>query len=196
MEVRRAGVEDLDRLTDLLTEAFGGDPLWRWAFPEQRDLRAWWRFCVGSALRYPWVWVAGDFEAASVWIPPDGEELTEGEEAQVEPLLRGLIGDRTSDVLELLERFGQSHPRRQPHYYLSLLGVADRCRGRGIGMSLLAENLGRIDAEGSAAFLESSNPANNARYGQAGFVRVGEFKTPDNARTVATMWRSPQQRSA
>ena len=192
MDVRRAGPDDLDRLTDLMTEAFAGDPLWRWAFPDLPALEVFWRLYIGSALRYPWVWIAGDFEAASVWIPPGGEELTAEEEARLEPLTRELAGERAADLLELFDRFEASHPREQPHYYLSLLGVADRFRGRGIGMALLADNLRQIDGEGAAAYLESSNPANDARYEGAGFERVGEFTTPDDAHTVGTMWRSPR----
>jgi predicted GNAT family acetyltransferase len=59
-------------------------------------------------------------------------------------------------------------------------------------MALLAENLRRIDEEGMPAYLESSNPANDARYERAGFRRTGEFTTPDDTRTVATMWREPR----
>lgn len=191
MEVRTASPDDLDGLTALLSEAFAGDPLWRWAFPDDEGMAAWWRFCVGSALRYPWAWIAGDFAAASVWIPPGGVELTDEEEERVEPLLRELVGPRAPQVLELLERFAAARPREVPHYYLSLLGTADRHRGQGIGMALLNENLGLIDGEGSPAHLESSNPANNPRYEHMGFRWTGEFTTPDGERAVATMWREP-----
>jgi hypothetical protein len=46
-----------------------------------------------------------------------------------------------------------------------------------------------MDRRGLPAYLESSNPANNRRYESVGFAQVGEFTTPDGARTVATMWR-------
>lgn len=59
VEIRIAGVADLDGLTALLTEAFKHEPLWRWAFPDEGAVATWWRLCIGSALRYPWVWVAG-----------------------------------------------------------------------------------------------------------------------------------------
>ena len=190
-EIRIAGLADLDGLTALLAEAFRHDPLWRWAFPDAEGMATLWRFFVGSALRYPWVWVAGDFAAAAVWIPPGEVELTGDEERRVEPLLRELVGPRTPQVVELLERFEAAHPRDAPHYYLSLLGTADRHRGHGIGMALLAENLRRIDEEGMPAYLESTNPANDARYERSGFRLTGEFTTPDRTRTVATMWREP-----
>jgi GNAT superfamily N-acetyltransferase len=182
---------DLDGVTETLWAAFCDDPIWSWAFPDPANLEVWWRFCIRSALRYPWVWVSGDYAAASVWIPPDGIELTDEEEKRVEPLLDELIGARAPEVLELIERFDASHPRGRPHYYLSLLGTHPEHRGQGLGTRLLAENLAMIDAEGLPAYLESSNPSNDARYERLGFVKAGEFSTPDGTRTVSTMWRDP-----
>jgi GNAT superfamily N-acetyltransferase len=193
MQIRRAGQDDLDGLTSLLADAFRSDPLWRWVFPDAAGLARLWRFYLASALRYPWVWIAGDFAAASVWIPPGGTELTAGEEEQVEPIFRELLGDRARDVMTLMERFEAAHPS-EPHYYLSLLGTADAHRGRGIGMALLADNLRRIDQDRMPAYLESSNPVNIHRYEAAGFARRSEFNTPDDARTVTTMWRDPGSR--
>ena len=94
--------------------------------------------------------------------------------------------------MDLLERFEESHPRDEPHYYLSLLGTHPARRGHGVGMRLLAENLAQIDGEGMPAYLESSNPANEERYERVGFERVGSFSTPDGSHTVATMWRNPR----
>jgi GNAT superfamily N-acetyltransferase len=190
-EVRLATEVDLDQVTATMWLAFREDPLWSWAFPERRKLEHWWRFLIRSALRHRWVWISGDYAAAAVWIPPDCDELSAEEEQQVEGLLEDLLGRRAAQVLELLERFDASHPRDTPHYYLSLLGTHPDHRGHGIGMSLLAENLERIDQEGMPAYLESSNPANVPRYESLGFERVGAFSTPDGRHTASTMWRAP-----
>jgi ribosomal protein S18 acetylase RimI-like enzyme len=190
MAARVATERDLDEVTETLAAAFSTDPLWGWAFPERAGLTAWWRFHIASALRYPWVLVAENGAAASVWIPPGGVELTEDEETRVEPLLRDLIGARAPEVLELLARFERTHPHDHPHYYLALLGTHPDHRGKGAGMALLAEGLARIDAEGMPAYLESSNSANDRRYERLGFERVGEFTRPDEAVTVSTMWRA------
>jgi GNAT superfamily N-acetyltransferase len=188
---RVAKAEDLDGLTATLTAAFGDDPLWSWAFPDPEKLAVWWRFLVQSALRYPSTWTLDGYAAVAVWIPPDGAELTEDEEDQVEPLLRDLAGPRAGEIGELLERFDASHPAGPPHYYLSLLGVHPAQRGKGLGMGLLAENLAASDAEDVPAYLESSNSANDRRYEHLGFRKIGSFTTPDNAVEVATMWRDP-----
>lgn len=187
--MRIASRSDLDALTAMLTAAFERDPLWSWALPDPADLAAYWRLCIRSALRYPCVWIAGDYAAASVWIPPGGTELTDEEEAGIGSLVSDLAGSRAPELMELLERFDAAHPRERPHYYLSLLGTDPSFRGQGIGMGLLEDNLRQMDIEGVPAYLESSNPANNARYERRGFKQVGEFETPRGERTVATMWR-------
>jgi len=189
--VRAADVSDLEGVTETLWLAFRGDPLWSWAFPEHAQLLPFWRLLVGSALAHEWVWVLGDYAAASVWIPPGRRELSEAQEAQASTLLDALLGERADEVEALLERFDGAHPRSEPHFYLSLLGTHPERRGEGLGMKLLASNLQRIDALGSAAYLESSNPVNDRRYESVGFERVGAFQTPDGARSVTTMWRPP-----
>jgi GNAT superfamily N-acetyltransferase len=192
LEVRVATEHDLDGITATLTAAFEADPLWSWAFPE-RGLADLWRLLVSSALRYPWVRVADDYAAASVWIPPGGVELTAEEEASLGPMLTNLVGTRASEILTLFERLDDTHPDGPPHYYLSLLGTHPDHRGKGLGMALLADSLAKIDSEGMPAYLESSNPENDRRYERLGFARVGEFQRPDGGLTCSTMWREPRR---
>jgi GNAT superfamily N-acetyltransferase len=189
--IRVATEADLDPVTETLWLAFGEDPLWSWAFPDRRGLRPFWRFLIAAALPHRWVWILGDYAAASVWIPPGCEELSREQEKQLEGLLEGLVGPRSDDLLELLRRFDAAHPRDASHYYLSILGTHPDRRGEGLGMRLLDDNLASIDAQGLAAYLEASNPANEPRYETRGFERVGEFSSPDGAHAVGTMWRAP-----
>jgi GNAT superfamily N-acetyltransferase len=191
MEVRLATEHDVDGITATLTAAFEVDPLWSWAFPGG-GLADLWRLLIFSALRYPWVWVADDYAAASVWIPPGGVELTEAEEASLGPLLEGLVGPRATEIESLFGRLAATHPEQPPHYYLSLLGTHPEHRGKGLGMALLAENLSIVDSEGMPAYLESSNPENDSRYERLGFERVGEFQRPDGRLSCSTMWREPR----
>src|SRR5262245_29509337 len=86
VDIRRAEGDDLDPLTELMTGAFSGDPLWRWAFPDLGHLEVLWRLYIQSALRRGFVWVAGEHAAASVWIPPGESELTP-EEDELVPVL-------------------------------------------------------------------------------------------------------------
>jgi GNAT superfamily N-acetyltransferase len=193
LPVRRVNEADADEVTGLFALAFNEDPTWSWAFPDSETrlehYRTFWSLYMHSAVPYGWVWVTADGGAASLWIPPSRPELSEEDEAQIEPLLRELIGSHADDVLELVERFDSNHPRDLPHYYLSLLGTHPEHRGKGKGMALLAANLARIDEEVMPAYLESSNRANDHRYERLGFVQVGEFAAPGGKPTVACMWR-------
>ena len=58
-------------------------------------------------------------------------------------------------------------------------------------MALLADNLARIDATGTPAYLESTNPANLDRYRSVGFVDRDTFRLPAGEPEVTTMWREP-----
>jgi GNAT superfamily N-acetyltransferase len=122
-------------------------------------------------------------------------ELTDEDEAAVEPLLRELIGPWTDTVLEGLHRFDTAHPRDEAHYYLSLLGTRSDRRGKGIGLALLRESLALIDAEGMPAYLESTNPINNRRYESVGFTGIGTFAMPADGPVVTSMWRPARERA-
>jgi GNAT superfamily N-acetyltransferase len=185
-----------DRVTDLFALAFYDDPTWSWAFPSAQERiaqhRRWWGLFIHSAVRYDWVWMTDDGGAAAAWIPPGEPELSDEDEARVEPLLRELLGAHADEVLTLLDSFEANHPRDVPHYYLSLLATHPSHRGQGKGMGLLSANLAEIDKQGMPAYLESSNRANDHRYERLGFVQVGEFAAPPGAPTLACMWREPR----
>ncbi|MFB7032416.1 MULTISPECIES: GNAT family N-acetyltransferase [unclassified Streptomyces] len=189
---RVATPEDIDALVDVMTTAFFHDPLWGPAFPDEprRAVQAatMWRLHVTSALRYPWTLVTPGVEAAAVWIPPGGTELTPQEEAGLEELLAQAAGpDAAEAILAIYDQLEAVHPA-EPCFYLTLLGVHDDHRGKGLGMGLLTESLARVDALGAPAYLESSNPANIARYESVGFSSRDEI-TIATGHVVTTMWR-------
>jgi GNAT superfamily N-acetyltransferase len=189
LTVRPAAPDDEPRVVEAIAQAFLHDPTWAWAFPDPAARRQWWQICTHEAIRYPWVLRTQDFEAVSVWIPPEGTEFSPEADARLSSDLERLVGPRAPDVMELLSRFGNTHPRHTPHFYLSLLATADAHRGRGIGLALLRENLARIDALGAPAYLESSNPQNNPRYQALGFMPIGSFHAPGDGPVVTGMWR-------
>lgn len=196
VEARVAGEADLEAVAETLARAFHADPVWSRAFavaergPE--PLRAAWRLMVGAALPHGWVWMTAGATAASLWIPPGKPELGPEDEERFVALVDETLGAGAAAVLDAFERFEAAHPRdRGPHYYLSLLGTDPDHRGRGLGMGLLADNLARLDAEGAAAYLESTNPVNVPRYERLGFARFDSFELGWDGPEVAQMWREP-----
>ena len=191
LSARRAALTDLEPVTSIIALAFANDPLWSRALcaldTERR--RGFWRLFAEGALRYRWTWMTNGGGATSLWIPPGGTEMSPEQEKRLSGLAAGL-GPEEENFQELLRRFDAAHPRSEPHYYLSLLGTHPDHRGHGLGMWLLAHDLAVIDDEHCAAYLESSNPANNRRYASVGFESLGEFSYPGNGPVVTTMWRS------
>ena len=195
MNDRVAGPADISGVAGTLVEAFYLDPVWSWAYSDPRHRKAqyfaWFQLLIGSAVEYQWVWMTPGYEAVSVWVPPGCPELNEADESQLGPMLVDLVGERAELLMEVFECFEAAHPRTRDHYYLSLLGTHTDHRGSGLGMTLLAANLARIDAVGMPAYLESTNPRNLQRYASVGFEVCGTFDLPDDGPTVTTMWREP-----
>ena len=191
--VRRASAADIDRLTAIIALAFARDPLWGHALARPDGSTAhhaeFWRLFVAGATRYPCTWLTGGGEAASIWIPPGGTEMTPAQEQQLADLAAEHLGPAAGDYLGLVSRFEAAHPHAEPHYYLSLLGTHPDHRGKGLGMRLLAQVLEQVDAEHVPVYLESTNPANNRRYAAVGFEPHGEFEYPGGGPVVTTMWR-------
>ncbi|HKF84030.1 MAG TPA: GNAT family N-acetyltransferase [Solirubrobacterales bacterium] len=195
IEARIANADDLEALAEIMARAFSTDPVWGWAFADPlrklEQQRTVWGFALRSALDYGWVRLTTAGTVAALWIPPGRLELRPEDEERFEPLLAELLGDGAPRVLDTFERFDRARPT-EPHYYLSLLATHPDHRGKGLGMGLLAENLALIDAEGAAAYLESTNPANHRRYGGVGFVKFSEFGLAEDGPAVTQMWRQPR----
>jgi GNAT superfamily N-acetyltransferase len=194
MEARTVGTHDVDAVATTVALAFSEDPVWGPAMggssTSLSERAALWRILVAGAARYPWSRLLPDGAAASVWIPPDGTELSEGQETELASALVRILGPAgATEFHQLISRFEATHPRDTPHAYLSLLATHPDHRGRGLGMALLGADLDRLDAAHLPAYLESTNPANDRRYMGAGFEPVGEFRTIDEERVITRMWR-------
>lgn len=192
MKHRQAGPADVPAVVATITGAFDADPAWTWVFPDA-DRRAaltprLWRLLVEGALRYSTVWTTEHAESVSVWLPPGGTELSEEQEPELESLLAAMPTDTARRCATLIEVFEAHRPLDRPHHYLSLFATHPDHRGHGHGMRLLQADLDRIDDAGGAAYLESTNPVNLARYASVGFRVAAAFDLPDGP-TVTTMWR-------
>ena len=195
MDARRAGPDDLPAVAATLAAAFDADPAWTWVFPDPErrpdQLRAVWMLLLEGAVDLGWVWTTPGAGAATLWIPPGEPELAPTQAAREGALWEELLGPDVWRATLMGEAFERSHPQVPEHYYLSLFGTRPDKRGQGLGMSLLADNLAHIDAEGAPAYLESTNPANLDRYRSIGFESHGEFELGEAGPIVTTMWREP-----
>jgi ribosomal protein S18 acetylase RimI-like enzyme len=195
--VRRGTHDDLDAVVDAIALAFQADPVWRWVFPDDatrvESFRAMMPVFVETSLRNDSLWVTEDCSAVSVWTPPGCPELDDSGQLQFLTTMERLLGARAQSVVDGFLVLDSAHPRDMPHHYLGFLATHPRARGSGLGMALVRTVLERIDEEGLPAYLESSNPANHARYERAGFHRRDSVAIGDGAPPFLTMLRPAQE---
>jgi GNAT superfamily N-acetyltransferase len=199
MQVRSMTPHDVGPTARTLAAAFQGDPVWDWIFGDpvpEPDLRArWWAQYVRAAVAAGTGRVADDGGAVTLWLPPGAPELLAQDEARADRLAAQVLGERGALMPDIYATFDQHRPRRE-HQYLDVFATHPASRGRGVGMALLRADLAELDAIGRPAYLESSNPANLARYESVGFVRLERFVLPGGGPAVDTMWRDPSRGSS
>jgi GNAT superfamily N-acetyltransferase len=184
---------DVDAVAACLTSAFHDDPIWgTWMFPQEagraQQLYPLMRFFALAYARHSWGRMSERAETVALWLRPGDVEMTAEEEAAFGPLVDETFGPRAEEAHALFDLFEEHHPDAEPHYYLSLWATHRDHVGRGLGTRLILEDLARIDAERMPAYLESTNPANLARYEALGFRARSEFG-PDGGPVITTMWR-------
>lgn len=184
--VRPLVAADIEVTARVLAEGFWDDPVWGPAFPEHPERMAHalahWRFMADQAVRYGEPLIAelpdGTVAAVSTWFPPGQDEIREADLPAYEAMLRATIGDAAAEALLAEgELFADARPS-EPHAYLSMLAVSREARGLGIGMRLVQAALERYDAAGLQTYLESSNPANDARYERLGYRPAKQIQIP------------------
>ena len=192
--MRRAVNADRIAILDTISRAFFDDPVWSWVFPDDEQRRdvypRFWDFFLTTGLRNQSVDVVEDGAAVTIWACPGVAELATDEEAALVEFLRPVCADRIDIVLEVFARFERARPTSEPHWYLSVVATNPGHAGKRFGVGLIAHRLRTADAEHVPAYLESSNPANLARYRKLGFEPRDEFALPGNGPVVTTMWRA------
>jgi len=197
-QVRRAGVEDVTSIVEMLARAFDDDPVPRFLFPGPRRRRRGLHAFFRLQLRHTYldageVWTTPDTAGAAVWAKPDTPRPGWADLLRLVPVLPYLtgLGRRLPDAARLLGAVDRARPR-QAHWYLATLGTEPERQGKGIGSSLLQWTLAHVDREGLPAYLESSKERNVPFYARHGFEVTGQIHTPNGGPTLWLMWREPR----
>lgn len=174
----------------ILVLAFADDAVVRWFwpdadrylehFPEAVALFGSAAFAAGTADR------SVDDMGAALWVPPNSPSTDDA--AAEDLVIRSVDAGRQEAVFAFLGQMDEFHPD-EPHWYLPLIGVDPRHRGKGIGSGLLRSALARVDADGLGAYLEATSPRNRALYERHGFVVQGEIQIADSP-PLWPMWRA------
>jgi ribosomal protein S18 acetylase RimI-like enzyme len=177
--VHTTSAGDSARSISALTLAFASDPVFRYFYSDESKYLAHYpgfaaafggkAFDCGSAQHLD------GFTGAALWLPPgvspDDEPLVNIFRESCEPR-------KFQVVLKIREEMGNAHPV-EPHWYLSLIGVAPDYQDRGLGGALLGAMIKEVDGAGLPAYLESTNVRNLTLYERFGFERLGLIQVDD-----------------
>lgn len=192
---RVASLSDLPVVAATLADAFLTDPVARWWMREDSGFPAALgrvhTFLASEDIPKGHVYVTADGRAAAQWQPPGPPEppMSLFQQVMLFPrLVQNASLSKVGRILKLIQMMDAHHPK-EPHFYLFMLGVRQDSQGAGLGSTLLAACLSRVDAAGMPAYLENSNPKNTRLYERHGFVVRGEGRARPDAPPLQFMWR-------
>jgi len=194
--LRRAGANDVPALARTLARAFLDDPVAAWSCRRDSLRPAVLERFQASRLRqllvHGEVWATAELTCAALWAPPGHARTTPRQDLE---LARCLLHPRLAWRLPLVARglldIQRHHPADPPHRYLAVLGTDPSAPGQGLGSAILRPVLERCDADGVAAYLESSKERTIDFYARHGFRVTAELRLPRGP-SVWPMWREPQ----
>ncbi|MEU7899633.1 GNAT family N-acetyltransferase [Nonomuraea sp. NPDC049152] len=181
---------DAVRIGAVLALAFHDDPVVRWMLPSgERTDRMFATLARHVHALGDLAFDGEDLVGATLWDPP-GHKQPALDMMRSLPGFVAAMGRRVSYGRLLETTFHKARPSR-PHWYLAEIGTDPAAQGRGAGSALLRTRLDRCDADGVAAYLESSKETNIPFYEKHGFQVTREILLPENGPTVWAMLREP-----
>jgi ribosomal protein S18 acetylase RimI-like enzyme len=179
--------EILETLTEALCRAFEQDAHINWIIRQDaRCSEAFQRFfrllLTDQLGDQGEVYATADLKAAAIGFPPGASSMSVLSQARVGLRFAAITGWPSL----LLKAYGLNamearHPGI-PHYFLQTIGVDPDYQGQGYGSAVLSAILGKCDAAGAPAYLETSNESNLSFYAGRGFQIVAEARLPRGPR--------------
>lgn len=189
---------DVPAVAAAQARAFLDDPLQVWTLPDRRRrLGVLERMFVLALpvilLRHDECYTLDGGASAALWLPPGTwSEPLPAEAMRALAELPQLLGTAALDRQRAAnDAMAAVHPH-EPHWYLQGLGTDPPMRRRGLASAALGPVLDRCDADGTAAYLESTRPENVAFYERHGFVVTGTIAIAGGGPTLTAMWRPPR----
>lgn len=189
--VRVAKADDSEALGETLARAFHDDPVMLHFLPkpEGRHAKLARIFKLLFKLGRPYgaCYVTGNYEAATLWRPPEQWHVPFWQYIVNGPELLGIFGTNALNVMNTMDMVEKNHAKK-PHWYLQVIGTDPAKQGKGFASLIMRDRLAAIDAAHMPAYLESSKDSNIPIYRNFGFEVTGEIKIPDGP-TIWPMWR-------
>ena len=171
-----AGDLEVDHAIAALVLAFVTDPVARWMYDDPHQyllhISRLFRALGTSSFEEGAAQRTVDGLGVALWLPP-GIHSDDGPLEAV--IAESIGGEKQTEVAAIFEQTEHYRPR-EPHWYLSLIGVEALHRNKGCGAALLQHRLRQCDREHHPAYLWSSNPLNISLYERHGFKISGTIQ--------------------
>jgi amino acid transporter/GNAT superfamily N-acetyltransferase len=181
----------VDPIAHLMAAAYFKDALTQWLIPEFQTQGSlclgYFRVVVQQALATGLVDVLEDYSGAAIWYPVSGHTPVLSPPGR-SPQIGNLSANLAWRVDLLHHAIVQARPV-EAHHLLAFAAVWPTAQRRGLGTALVAHRLQRLDASGSAAYLEATSEQSYALYGRLGFRPSGKPITLPNGPRIYPMWR-------
>lgn len=191
VDIHNVAGSDEERAVATQVMAFAADPVMRWLYPDSESyLRHFPRFVRafgGRAFENKTAYAGEGFGGCSMWLPVGVHVDPDPVRALFRETLEEPIRSETFSILDQMDAFHT----KEPHWYLSIIGVDPARQREGIGSALLRHSLEPCDREGLIAYLESSNPRNVPLYQRHGFEIIGEIRVGSSP-PIFPMLRTPR----
>jgi ribosomal protein S18 acetylase RimI-like enzyme len=184
----------------VLAQAFVGDPLLEWIFPEPHTrveaTAAWMGLFVEEYLLHAHVdtvEVSGQIAAVALWRRPGDAPIPYPEFPSIPGLLGALVGtERQQAIGQAVRVFAAARPD-EPYAYLHFLAVTPDHQGRRLGRQVIQPGLDEATAAGVGVHLETTNRATLPFYDSLGFSVTNEFTLECGGPAAWTLWRACEQ---
>jgi ribosomal protein S18 acetylase RimI-like enzyme len=191
LTVKTAKVSDEASIIDIIVLALSSDPVMRWLYPEPhnylRHFPSLIRSYGGKAFENTGAYYMDGYSGAELWLRPN---VYQDAEALI-IMLKNTVSEQNQEALmAMLKQMEHFHPK-EPHWYLSFLGVDPAKQNYGFGSALLKHALLQCDQDSKLAYVESSNLRNLPFYERHGFEVMGTIQAGTSP-PLFPMCRKPQ----
>jgi ribosomal protein S18 acetylase RimI-like enzyme len=192
----------LNEATDILTDGFNNDPVFRYVTPEEDTAGAialrW--LCekfLHSVSPYQHIYTTDEkLKGVAAWVPPEHShnDLLPLSDTELEQLKQNLGSSKIERFMSVFTAFEEKHERDvpEPHWYLYALAVSSAYQGQGIGSSLIQPILKQADKDSVPCYLFTSTESGVRFYRRHGFEVTWMGETLAGSPYIWTMKREPK----
>lgn len=195
--VRPATPDDVAQLASALAASYSSCPGWQWYLPPDTTARAermerLFAFVAGRLYLRPGheCVITDDRTGAALWDAPESWKLGARDTTRMLAVMARVFRGHLPRAVRGFSALDAGHPS-EPHWYLSVFGVAPRARKPGVADALIGPGLERCDRARIPAYLETGRPRSRDYFALHGFRVMEEFALPGGGPPVWRMWREP-----